>query len=126
MTPLYFQIEILKKNLGKNSPPGGSDPPNFLEKWMYPPRVMCLQNVIRISLILWLVGVCEHSKHVILALLRLYPRAQGVRPQKIFLHIFSWIRSMTPSNFQIDISKKNLWKKFPQDPQIFGKVTVSL
>jgi hypothetical protein len=41
---------------------------------------------------------------------------------KIFLNIFSWVRGMTPSNFQIEISKKNLGKNFPpggSDPQIF-------
>ncbi len=83
---------------------------------------MCLHNFIAISPELWPADVCEHSKNVIIAPVRLYPRVQGVRPQKFFLHIFSWVRAITPKNLQFDISKKILGKNFLQGgptPKIF-------
>jgi len=45
MTPLYFQIEILKKNFGENIPPGGLTPKIF-GKVDVSPRVTCLQICI--------------------------------------------------------------------------------
>ena len=72
--------------------------------------------------------MCENSKNVILVPLRLRPGAQGGPTPKFFLLIFSWVWGMTQANFQIDILKKNLGKKFPpggSDPQNFWKATVS-
>ncbi len=90
---------------------------------------MCLQIFTQISLKLWPVDVCYNSKNVILAPLRLRPRAQGGPGPKFFLLTFSWVRAMTPLYFQIEIFKKILGKKFPPQggltPQIFGKVDVS-
>ena len=119
MTPSNFQIDISKKNLGKNFATGGPTPPN---KNVLDPLEMCLQNFIAISLELWTDDVCEHSKNVILAILKLCPHAQGGPALKMFLNIFYRVRGLTPSNFQIDISKKILGKKFPpggSDPQNF-------
>jgi len=63
MTPLYFQIEILQKIVGTNSPPGGPRgvrPQNFWKSLCIPPRVMCMQSFIHISLKLWSVDVGEN------------------------------------------------------------------
>jgi len=45
------------KKFGKNFPPGGSDPQNFWKSGCIPPRVMCMQIFIHISLKLWPVDV---------------------------------------------------------------------
>ncbi len=42
------------------------------------------------------------------------PSPGGGPGPTIFLHIFSWVRSMNPSNFEVDISTKSLGKIFPQ------------
>ncbi len=124
MIPSNCQFEISEKNLGKKFPPGGSGPHNFWKSGCIPPRVMCLQTCTQISLKLWLVDVYEDSKYVILAPLRLCSRAQGGPRPNFFLHIFSWVRGMTPSHFQIDILEKNLGKISPQGvrpPQFLEK-----
>ncbi len=38
------------------------------------------------------------------------PSPEGSGAKNFFFHIFSWVRSMTPSNFEIDISTKILEK----------------
>ena len=121
---LKFSDRNFNKNFGKKFPPrGGSDPQNFWKSGCIPSMVMCLQIFTPISLKLWLVGVCEHSKNAILAPLRLCPRAQGGPTPKIFFAYFFWVRAMTPLYFQIEIFK-TIWEKFSpggSDPQNFWK-----
>ena len=90
---LQFSDRNLEKKCWEKISPQGGPTPNFLEKWTYPPRVMCLHIFTQISLKLWLVDVYEDSKHVILAPLRLCPRAQGVRHQNFFCIFFSGLGS---------------------------------
>ena len=115
MTSSHFQIKILQKNLVKNSPPGGSDPQNFWKSGSIPARVMCLQNCIHISLKLWPVDVCYDSKKRNSSTFEVTPpRPGGSGAKTFFLLIFSWVRSMTRSNFQIEILQKNLRKISPR------------
>jgi hypothetical protein len=53
MTHTNFQIDILKKNLGKKFPPGGSDPQIFYKSTFSSPMAMRLCNFIAISQKLW-------------------------------------------------------------------------
>ena len=85
---------------------------------------MCLQAFIAISEELRPVDVFKRLENVILAPLRLSPRAEEGPVKKFFLHIFSWVRAMTPSIFQIEISKKN-WKKIPPQGGLTPKFFVS-
>ena len=126
---LHMQIfnSISRKINLEKIPPQGVRPPIFCWCNFSTPRAMCLQNFIVLYLELWHDDVCEHSKDVILALLRLRPRGQGSPAPKIFLHIFSWVRGMTHEIFQIEISTKNLGKNFPQGgltPKTFTKVPI--
>ena len=83
-----FSGQYLEKMLGKSFRQGVR-PHNFWNSDCVPHRVMCLQNFIQISLKLWPVDVCEHSKNVILAPLRLCPRAQmGPSPQHFYAYVF--------------------------------------
>ena len=61
MTPSNFQFDIFKKIVGKNFPPGGSDPQNFLKSGITTRMVMCLQIFIQLSLKLWPVDVGEEQ-----------------------------------------------------------------
>ncbi len=125
MTPSNFQIDISKKNLGKNFPHGGSDPPNFFGSNYCCPTAMCLHNFIAISPELWPSDVCEHSKQVILASLRLYPRAQGVLAPKIFFAYFFLGQGHDSLKYSDRYLEKNLGKKFSPGgltPNFFEKL----
>ncbi len=73
--------------------------------------VMCLQIFTTISLKLWLVGVCEHSKNVILAPLRLRPRDQRGPVPKIFFAYFFLGQGHDSLIFLDRNLKKNFGKK---------------
>ncbi len=126
---LKFSDRNFKKNFGKKFPPRGSDPTNFLEKWIYPPYGNVPANFHPdISK----TAACRRVlkfKNVILAPLRLRPRAQGGPGPKIFFAYFF----MGQGHDSLTFSNRYLEKKFgknspPQGgptPKIFGKVDVS-
>jgi len=104
----------LEKNLGKNFPPGGPTLKIFGEVTIAPLRQSACKFSSQHLQNCGLPTCVNIRKNVILAPLRLYPRAQGSPAPKFFLRIFSWVRAMTPWNFQIEISKKNWETIFPQ------------
>jgi len=55
-------------------------------------------------------------------------QALWLRSQKFLHSFFPWALCMIPSNFQVEISEKNLGKKFPQgfDPKHFFEVPIPL
>jgi len=65
---------------------------------------MCLQAFIALSEELRPVDVFKRLENVILAPLRLSPQAEEGPVKKIFLHNFSWVMSIIPPHFQIEIS----------------------
>ncbi len=60
---LKFPDRNLEKNLGKNFPPGGSDPPNFFQSDIRTNRAIRLQILISISQKLWPVGASNCRAH---------------------------------------------------------------
>ncbi len=83
---------------------------------------MCLQNFIAVSLELWHVDVCEHSKNVILAPLRLCPRAQGRQAITNFCANFFLGQAHDSLEFSDRYLEKKFGDKIPpggSDPQNF-------
>jgi len=122
MTPSNFQIEILQKILGKNSPQGGLTPKIFGKSGLSP-RVTCLQICIPISLKLWPVDVVlKLKKKRNSSTFEATPRSPGGSGAKIFFCLFfSWVRAMTPLYFQIEILKK-IWGKHPPQGGLTPKI----
>ena len=85
---LNFSDRYLKIILGKISPQGVGPPNFFLKSECIPFMVTCLQNFIPISPKLWPVDVWEHSKHAIIARLRLRPEPMGVWRKNFFSYFF--------------------------------------
>ena len=111
---LQFSDRNFKKNFGKKFPPRGVRPPNILEKWIYPPYGNVPANFHPdISKTVACKRVLKFKKRNSSTFEATPPSPGGPGPQICFLLIFSWVSSMTPSTFQIEILQKILGKKFP-------------
>ena len=83
-----FANRYLEKKFGKKFSPKGVRPPKFFRGDCCTRRAICMKNLVSIAWKLWPVDVCENSKNVILAPLRLRPGAQGGPTPKIFFAYF--------------------------------------